>query len=127
MKLKVIWWKNELKQNWGPNFLSAKRLYSLFIFVLVDAGVTPALRRRRERAERQRSFIREQQEASASMRPSTELPDNQESEYLFWDSMVSYFIAVFLISYHLSTMRGNSIRNTHLESWALYASKSCAI
>lgn len=33
-----------------------------------DAGVTPALRRRRERAERQRSFIREQQEATATMR-----------------------------------------------------------
>ncbi|XP_033224788.1 FH1/FH2 domain-containing protein 3 isoform X2 [Belonocnema kinseyi] len=45
----------------------------------VNAGVTPALRRRRERAERQRSFVREQQEAAASMRPSVELPDSQES------------------------------------------------
>ncbi|XP_043256124.1 FH1/FH2 domain-containing protein 3 [Colletes gigas] len=36
----------------------------------VDVGVTPALRRRRERAERQRSFIREQQEATANMRAS---------------------------------------------------------
>lgn len=34
------------------------------------AGVTPGLRRRRERAERQKSFIREQQEAaSAGSRP----------------------------------------------------------
>lgn len=34
------------------------------------AGVTPGLRRRRERAERQKSFIREQQEAaSAGIRP----------------------------------------------------------
>uniref|UniRef100_A0A1B6CX54 FH2 domain-containing protein n=1 Tax=Clastoptera arizonana TaxID=38151 RepID=A0A1B6CX54_9HEMI len=32
-----------------------------------DAGVTPALRRRRERAERQRSFIREQRELRTSL------------------------------------------------------------
>lgn len=31
-----------------------------------SAGVTPALRRRRERAERQKSFMREQQEAAAA-------------------------------------------------------------
>lgn len=31
-----------------------------------NAGVTPGLRRRRERAERQKSFLREQQEAAAS-------------------------------------------------------------
>lgn len=31
-----------------------------------SAGVTPGLRRRRERAERQKSFLREQQEAAAS-------------------------------------------------------------
>lgn len=49
----------------------------------VDVGVTPALRRRRERAERQRSFIREQQEATANMRASIGLTDDQESEYLF--------------------------------------------
>lgn len=30
------------------------------------AGVTPGLRRRRERAERQKSFMREQQDAVAS-------------------------------------------------------------
>lgn len=35
-----------------------------------NAGVTPGLRRRRERAERQKSFLREQQEAStAASRP----------------------------------------------------------
>lgn len=37
-----------------------------------SAGVTPGLRRRRERAERQKTFIREQQEAAvaaASLRP----------------------------------------------------------
>ncbi|XP_068083718.1 FH1/FH2 domain-containing protein 3 [Anabrus simplex] len=33
-----------------------------------DVGVTPALRRRRERAERQRSFIREQQETAATLK-----------------------------------------------------------
>lgn len=48
--------------------------------VLVDVGVTPALRRRRERAERQRSFIREQQEATANMRASVGHSDDQESE-----------------------------------------------
>lgn len=31
-----------------------------------SAGVTPGLRRRRERAERQKSFMREQQEAAAA-------------------------------------------------------------
>lgn len=31
-----------------------------------NAGVTPGLRRRRERAERQKSFMREQQEAAAA-------------------------------------------------------------
>ncbi|GLG92499.1 Protein cappuccino [Gryllus bimaculatus] len=35
-----------------------------------DVGVTPALRRRRERAERQRSFIREQQETAATLKAS---------------------------------------------------------
>ncbi|XP_031330024.1 FH1/FH2 domain-containing protein 3 isoform X1 [Photinus pyralis] len=35
-----------------------------------EAGVTPALRRRRERAERQRSFMREQQESAALFRES---------------------------------------------------------
>lgn len=48
--------------------------------VSVDVGVTPALRRRRERAERQRSFIREQQEATANMRASVVPSDDQESE-----------------------------------------------
>ncbi|XP_044020038.1 uncharacterized protein LOC122860330 isoform X4 [Aphidius gifuensis] len=43
-----------------------------------DVGVTPALRRRRERAERQRSFIREQQEATANMRASIGNTDDSE-------------------------------------------------
>ncbi|KAK2587058.1 hypothetical protein KPH14_011009 [Odynerus spinipes] len=47
----------------------------------VDVGVTPALRRRRERAERQRSFIREQQEATANMRASVGHSDDQESSF----------------------------------------------
>ncbi|XP_011352171.1 FH1/FH2 domain-containing protein 3 isoform X2 [Ooceraea biroi] len=47
----------------------------------VDVGVTPALRRRRERAERQRSFIREQQEATANMRASLGHTDDQESHF----------------------------------------------
>ncbi|XP_070167509.1 FH1/FH2 domain-containing protein 3 isoform X1 [Polyergus mexicanus] len=47
----------------------------------VDVGVTPALRRRRERAERQRSFIREQQEATANMRASLGHTDDQESQF----------------------------------------------
>lgn len=50
------------------------------VSVSVDVGVTPALRRRRERAERQRSFIREQQEATANMRASVVPSDDQESE-----------------------------------------------
>jgi hypothetical protein len=41
-----------------------------------DAGVTPALRRRRERAERQRSFIREQQETAATLKASLGSPDD---------------------------------------------------
>ncbi|KAJ8673069.1 hypothetical protein QAD02_004330, partial [Eretmocerus hayati] len=40
-----------------------------------DVGVTPALRRRRERAERQRSFIREQQEVTANIRASIGHPE----------------------------------------------------
>ncbi|XP_051169874.1 uncharacterized protein LOC127287142 isoform X1 [Leptopilina boulardi] len=47
----------------------------------VDVGVTPALRRRRERAERQKSFIREQQEATANMRASIGHPGDQESPF----------------------------------------------
>lgn len=43
-----------------------------------DAGVTPALRRRRERAERQRSFIREQREAN--LRASLSSTDQSGSE-----------------------------------------------
>lgn len=54
---------------------------NIILCVLVDVGVTPALRRRRERAERQRSFIREQQEATANLRASLGHTDDQESEY----------------------------------------------
>jgi hypothetical protein len=39
--------------------------------IAANLGVTPALRRRRERAERQRSFIREQQETAAILRKSS--------------------------------------------------------
>lgn len=44
-------------------------------------GVTPALRRRRERAERQRSLIREQEEAASRVSPSQmdEAPDDSGS------------------------------------------------
>ncbi len=47
-----------------------------------DVGVTPALRRRRERAERQRSLIREQEDA-ARMSPS-------QIEEPFEDSSTSF-------------------------------------
>lgn len=40
------------------------------------AGVTPGLRRRRERAERQKSFMREQQEAAAAGVRPFEIKDN---------------------------------------------------
>ncbi|XP_034936594.1 FH1/FH2 domain-containing protein 3 isoform X4 [Chelonus insularis] len=46
-----------------------------------DVGVTPALRRRRERAERQRSFIREQQEATANIRATIGSIEGQEAPY----------------------------------------------
>ncbi|XP_063244815.1 FH1/FH2 domain-containing protein 3 isoform X2 [Bacillus rossius redtenbacheri] len=45
-----------------------------------DAGVTPALRRRRERAQRQRSFIREQQETAATLKASLHPADGQAEE-----------------------------------------------
>lgn len=41
-------------------------------------GVTPALRRRRERAERQRTFLREQREAS--LRAAVSTSDQSGSE-----------------------------------------------
>ncbi|XP_037039669.1 FH1/FH2 domain-containing protein 3 isoform X5 [Bradysia coprophila] len=45
------------------------------------AGVTPGLRRRRERAERQKTFMREQQEAAASgVRPFEERPEENGHE-----------------------------------------------
>nr|CAD7453661.1 unnamed protein product [Timema tahoe] len=45
-----------------------------------DVGVTPALRRRRERAERQRSFIREQQETAANLKASLNISENGKEE-----------------------------------------------
>lgn len=42
-----------------------------------EAGVTPALKRRRERAERQRSFMREQQETAALLKGAIQ-PNNNE-------------------------------------------------
>jgi len=74
--------------------------------VSVDVGVTPALRRRRERAERQRSFIREQQEATANMRASLGHTDDQESECL-WIILVHFyrfnlfylFIYIYIFNY----------------------------
>ncbi|XP_060519633.1 FH1/FH2 domain-containing protein 3 isoform X2 [Cylas formicarius] len=43
-----------------------------------DVGVTPALKRRRERAERQRSFMREQQESATLLKGSSK-EDNENS------------------------------------------------
>lgn len=65
--------------------------------VSVDVGVTPALRRRRERAERQRSFIREQQEATANMRASLGHTDDQESECSF--NCYIFIVSIYFIFY----------------------------
>ncbi|KAL1517894.1 hypothetical protein ABEB36_001598 [Hypothenemus hampei] len=43
-----------------------------------EAGVTPALKRRRERAERQRSFMREQQETAALLKGATQQNNKEE-------------------------------------------------
>lgn len=48
-----------------------------------DAGVTPALRRRRERAERQRSFIREQQETAATLKATLSSPDERVADGVY--------------------------------------------
>lgn len=52
-----------------------------------NAGVTPGLRRRRERAERQKSFLREQQEAAAAgLRPfdiKDEIINNHGKKFCF--------------------------------------------
>jgi hypothetical protein len=48
-----------------------------------DAGVTPALRRRRERAERQRSFIREQQETAATLKATLGSPDERVADGVY--------------------------------------------
>lgn len=53
----------------------------MWLCLATDAGVTPALRRRRERAERQRSFMREQQESAALLRgPAQNEEDKNENE-----------------------------------------------
>lgn len=52
----------------------------LFLICLAyDAGVTPALKRRRERAERQRSFMKEQ-ESVAFVRECLHREDKRDSE-----------------------------------------------
>uniref|UniRef100_A0AAR5QKK1 FH2 domain-containing protein n=1 Tax=Dendroctonus ponderosae TaxID=77166 RepID=A0AAR5QKK1_DENPD len=43
-----------------------------------EAGVTPALKRRRERAERQRSFMREQQETAALLKGVIQQNNNED-------------------------------------------------
>jgi hypothetical protein len=58
----------------GASFVTNCSLL-LPIILAGDAGVTPALRRRRERAERQRSFIREQQETAATLKATLSSPD----------------------------------------------------
>lgn len=50
-----------------------------------NAGVTPGLRRRRERAERQKSFLREQQEAAAAgLRPFDIKEDIINNHGMLW-------------------------------------------
>lgn len=74
---------------------------NIVLRVSVDVGVTPALRRRRERAERQRSFIREQQEATANLRASLGHTDDQESEYLRILQVQMLYMNIF---YHSQTL-----------------------
>lgn len=57
-----------------------------------EAGVTPALRRRRERAERQRSFMREQQENVAILRGSLNGNDENTNGNSFFIVLVLSFI-----------------------------------
>lgn len=49
----------------------------MLLCLAIDAGVTPALKRRRERAERQRSFMREQQESVALLKGNVQ--NNEEN------------------------------------------------
>lgn len=71
-----------------------------------SAGVTPGLRRRRERAERQKTFMREQQEAAAaaSLRPLENNCDdmNGHGKYIYIDCIqfnigLFYFRVFFVI------------------------------
>lgn len=62
------------------------------------AGVTPGLRRRRERAERQKTFMREQQEAAASgVRPFEERPE-ENGHGMFYFTSLRFFLCVFCVS-----------------------------
>lgn len=65
-----------------------------------SAGVTPGLRRRRERAERQKSFLREQQEAAAAGLRPFDIKDDIINNHgmCFWGknpslSMITYRLA----------------------------------
>ena len=57
-----------------------------------DAGVTPALKRRRERAERQRSFIREQQETAATLKATLGSPDEGGADGVYLTQPLSYLV-----------------------------------
>lgn len=54
-------------------------LYAYLVCLAFDAGVTPALKRRRERAERQRSFMKEQ-ESVAFVRDCLIREEKRENE-----------------------------------------------
>lgn len=61
------------------------------------AGVTPGLRRRRERAERQKSFMREQQEAVASgyrFGSADESDNGKARDFVFLGGVLQFIICV---------------------------------
>jgi hypothetical protein len=74
---------------WLPSFISNCCLL-LPTKLVGDAGVTPALRRRRERAERQRSFIREQQETAATLKATLGSPDEGVADGVYNASQNSF-------------------------------------
>lgn len=86
--------------SWGAGEFIYEFIYILNLFILIylmnldDVGVTPALRRRRERAERQRSFIREQQEATANMRASIGNTEDPEGTLFIFTTF--YFTFLFI-------------------------------
>jgi hypothetical protein len=57
-----------------------------------DARVTPALRWRHEGAERQRSFIREQQETAAILKPTLGSPDEGVADGVYNASQNSFIL-----------------------------------